>query len=80
MAYGGQRWFIVGCYLALDDAATTNRVVTDIIQPPCGAALLVTRDFIADLANMEGSNCGEEIAAAILTAGMEDMYVYLLMR
>ena len=37
MAPGGQRWKIVGCYLAPDDASTIEDVVAAISQRPRGA-------------------------------------------
>ena len=65
LASGGLQWFIVGWYIASDCANTIKRVIATISQHPRWAALQVAGDFNTDLATPEGSNCGEEIAAAI---------------
>ena len=49
VATGGRRWYIIGCYLAPDDARTIERVVTALGDQPCGTALLVAGDFNTDL-------------------------------
>ena len=49
VATGGRRWYIIGCYLAPDDARTIERVVTALGYQPRGTALLVTGDFNTDL-------------------------------
>ena len=80
VASGGQHYFIVGCYLAPAGAVTIKRVVTAIGQSPFEAALLVAGDLNTNLATMEGSNCGEDIVAAVVTAWLEDMYAHFLPR
>ena len=45
VATGGRRWYIIGCYLAPDDARTIERVVTALGDQPRGTALLVAGDF-----------------------------------
>ena len=67
----GKRWFIVGCYLAPNNTATTNIVVMAIGQNPCRSALLVAGYFNTYLAAKEGNSCRLEIVAAIATAGIE---------
>ena len=49
MVSGDRRWFIVGCYLAPDEAWTTEDVVAAIINWTWGAALLVIGNFNTDL-------------------------------
>ena len=41
VATGVWRWYIIGCYLAPDDARTIERVVTAMGNQPRGTALLV---------------------------------------
>ena len=36
-----RKWFIVGCYISLDNASTIERAITDIIKCTHRAALLV---------------------------------------
>ena len=69
----GQWWFIVGCYIVPNDAATIERAVTSISQCPRRAALMVAGDFSTDLATLEEINHGEEIAASVATSGLEDI-------
>ena len=64
-------WFIVGCYLSTNDAVTIEHIVAAIGQCPRGAEMLAERDFNTNLAVPEGSSDGEEIAAAIVTPGLE---------
>ena len=75
---GGQRWYIVGCYLAPDNSLTTEDVVAFIIQRPQGATLLVDGDFNNDLAAPEGWAQEKEIVAALAVTEMEDMSAYFL--
>ena len=50
LASGGQRWYIVGCYLAPYNTSTIEDIVAAIIQRPQGAALLVVGKFNTNLA------------------------------
>ena len=70
---GGQRWFIVGLYLAPDKNLTIEDVIAAIIQRPQRGALLVVGDLNTDLTAPEGRARDEEIAAAMATAGVEDI-------
>ena len=54
LALGNRRWFIVGCYLAPENASTIEDVVVDISQRPQGSAVLVVGDFNTNLAATEG--------------------------
>ena len=72
------RWFVVGCYLALDDTSTIECIVTAIGHRPHGAALLVAGDFNVDLTAPEGNVQDKEITTAIATSGMEDMSAHFL--
>ena len=42
---GRRRWYIIGCYLAPDDARTIERVVTALGDQPGGTALVVAGDL-----------------------------------
>ena len=70
---GKWRWFILGCYLATDDASTLQSVVTALRERPRGDKLLVTGDFNADLSRPEGADQDKEIAAVLVAAGLENM-------
>ena len=74
----GKLWFIVGCYLAPKNTATTNSVVVAIGQHPYRAALLVAGYFNTDMTVKDGNSCGSEIVAAIATAVLEDMSAHFL--
>ena len=50
---GWRRWYIVGCYIAPDDAQTIERVVTALGDQPKGTALVVAGDLNTDLGEME---------------------------
>ena len=65
MASSDRRWFIVGFYLAPDNASTLEDVFVAISQRPRGAALLVVCDFNTALAAPEGRGRDAGIAAAM---------------
>ena len=46
---GRRRWYIIGVYLAPDDAQTIERVVTALWDQPKGTALVVAGDLNTDL-------------------------------
>ena len=77
---GARWWCIVGCYLAPDDTSTIDSVVARLKERPMGAELLVAGDFNANLAEPEGDQRGEDIAAAMATEGLEDMLSHFLPR
>ena len=54
LALGGQRWYIVGYYLAPYDASIIEDVVSALRQRPCGGVMLVAGDFNADMVAPEG--------------------------
>ena len=49
VATGARRSYIIGCYLAPDDAQTIDRVVMALGDQPRGTALLVAGDLNTDL-------------------------------
>ena len=65
VATGGRRWYIIGCYLAPDDARTIERVVTALGDQLRGTALLVAGDFNTDVGDTASDGRGAEIAAAL---------------
>ena len=67
MASIDQGWYIVGCYLASDDASTIEDAVAAISQRPCVAVLLVIGDFKSNLAAPEGHAQEEENVVALCT-------------
>ena len=66
LASGGRRWFISGCYITPDDITTIESIVVAISQCTRGALLLAAGYFNDDLAELEGSQGGEDIVVAIL--------------
>ena len=62
---GRRRWYIVGYYIAPDDAQTIERVVTALGDKPKGTALVVAGDLNTDLGEVECDRRGTEISAAI---------------
>ena len=77
---GRRRVYIVGCYIAPDDAQTIERVVKALKDKPPGSALVVAGDLNTDLGEVEGDRRGTEISAAMTEAGLEDMATHFLPR
>ena len=77
---GRRRWYIIGCYIAPNDAWTIERVVTTLGDQPRGTTLIVAGYFNTDLGEMASNRRGTEIAAAITEAGLEDMTAHFLPR
>ena len=77
---GRRRWYIIGCYIAPDDARTIERVVTALGDKPRGPALIVAGGFNTDLVDMASYGRGTEIAAALTEAGLEDITAHFLLR
>ena len=77
---GGRRWYIIGCYLAPDDARKIERVVTALGDQPRGTALVVAGDLNTNLGETASDRRGTEIAAALTEAGVEDMTAHFLPR
>ena len=71
---GRRRWYIVGCYVAPDDAQTIDQLVTALGDQPKGTALVVAGDLNTDLGEMECDRRG----AALTEAGLEDMAAHFL--
>ena len=80
VATGGRRWYIIGCYLAPNDARTIDRVVTAMGDQPRGTALLVAEDLNTDLGATDNDRRRSDIAAAMTEAGVEDMLAHFLPR
>ena len=51
----------------------------DILRCFHGVELLVSINFNAKFAAMEGSRCGEDIVAAILKVGLDDLSAHFLL-
>ena len=80
VATGGRRCYIIGCYIAPDDARTIEQVVMALGYQPRGTALLVAKDFNTDLGETTSDGRGTEIAAALTEAGVKDMTAHFLPR
>ena len=52
MVTGRRQWYIIGCYIAPDDARTIERVITAMGDQLRGTALILARDFNTDLGEM----------------------------
>ena len=70
---GRRRWYIIGCYIAPDDARTIERVVMALGDQPRGTALVVAGDFNTYLGETVSNGRGTDIAVALTEAGVEDM-------
>ena len=77
--WGRRRWYIVVCYLTLDDAPTIECVVPAIGKRPNRETLLVVRNFNAYFTFPEGSDMDKDITAALAAADLEDMSEHFLM-
>ena len=80
VATGARRWYIIGYYLAPNDAETIEWVVTALGDKPRGTALIVAGDLNTDLGDTENDRRGSEIAAVMTEAGVEDMTAHFLPR
>ena len=80
VATGGRRWYIIGCYLAPDDAHTIERVVTVLGDQPHVTARVVAGDFNTDLGDTASDGRGTEIAETLTEAGVEEMTAHALPR
>ena len=67
-----------GCYIYPDYASTIKYIVTSIGQCPHGDATLVAGHLNIELVTLEGDRLGEDITAAIVTAGLEDISVHFI--
>ena len=78
----GFRWNKIGffgCYIYPDYDSTIKHVFVDIGQCPHGDALRVTGYFSIDLVAPEGNLQGEEIAAAIMIAALDGIFLHFLL-
>ena len=71
LTLGGMWWYIVGCYLALDDTSTIERIFAAISQNPCRTELLVAGYLNVDLVGPEGNSQDKGIAAALAAVRLE---------
>ena len=80
LATGGQRWYIVVCYLAPDHALTIYFIVIDIGERPHRSKLMVEVKFNANLTGLEQSEQEKEIGLALAAAVLEDMLAHFILR
>ena len=78
LATGEWQWYIVGFYLAPDDTLTIDGVIAALNERPRGDKLLVEGDLNINMEEPEGYCREEEIVAALITAGLEDMLAHFL--
>ena len=55
-------WFVVGCYLPLDNDTSIKCFIGEMVQHPCKAELLVVGNLNTNLGGPEGSDRDEVIA------------------
>ena len=65
LASGDRQWYIMGFYLAPDDASTIEDAVAAIGMQPRGSALLVVGNLNTNLAALEGRERYEGVAVAL---------------
>ena len=75
---GEQRWYIIECYLTLDDTSTIESVIAALKECPQGSELLVAGDLNTNLDQPEGDWMEEDIAEALTASVLEDMSYHLL--
>ena len=80
IAWGGRRWYIVGCYLAPYDASTIERIVIVIGQCPHTTNLLVAGNFNACLVIPKENTWDEEVSVALEPVVIKDILENFLPR
>ena len=75
-----RQWYIIGCYLSPGDTSAIESVIATLKDRLRGAELLVAVYLNRKLLEPEGYQKGEEIAAALTTAGLEYMLEHFLPR
>ena len=80
MTARARRWYIIGCYLALNDTLTIESVVAALMERPRGSALMVAGDLNTTLTEPENDRRGTEIAAELAEEGLRDMAAHFLLR
>ena len=70
LSKGVLQWYIIGCYLAPENALTINIVVAALKERPQGSKLLVVGYFNDYLEKPEGAECDEENMPALEAAGL----------
>ena len=79
MELGGRIWFVVSRYLAPDASSSIERVIRSISQRPWGTTLMVSKYFNTHIMEPEDNAREQVISAAVVTAGLEEMSVQLLL-
>ena len=69
----------MGCYLAPDETLKIESVAAALKKRPGVTKLLVAGDLNVKLSETEGDQRGEDIAAALVTEGLEDMSAHILL-
>ena len=80
MVTGERRWYIIGCYLALENTLTIESVVAALKERPRGAKLLVAGDLNINLEDPEGYCREGGSMAALMTSVLEDILAHFLLR
>ena len=80
LATGERRWYIVGCHLAPGYKTMIRDVEAAMAERPRGTEFIVTGDFNVEFKKTGGRGRDEDIAAAVATAGLEDLEGNLLLQ
>ena len=70
---GERRWYIFGCYLAPGDGTMIRYVEALMEYRPIGNELIVVGDLNVELKKAGDQGRDREIAAAVMTEGLEDI-------
>ena len=69
----------MGCYLALDNVSSVERISGSMEQLPLRAALMVAGDLNMNISDPEGVNWDKKNVAELADAGLEDMFCHFLL-
>ena len=76
MVYDGRLWFVLGCYLAQDNASMIEIIKLAINQIPSGTAIILDSGFNSELDSPEGNLREEDIAVVMTTTDLKDMVTH----
>ena len=80
LSTGARWWYIIGCYLAHDNASTIESVVAALKERPKGTTLVLAGDLNTALEDPQNNRRGTEIAAELTEGGLAEMTAHLLPR
>ena len=78
MVMGGPIWFLMGLYLAPDNASSIEHAFGAMVQCPNRDELVVFGDLNRDIVEPEGNTWYKSIVVALVDLGPEDIYIHFL--